>query len=298
MHYTLIYNPKAGKGKILKDIKKIETYFQKASLSFSMHETKSKDDAKAYLETLTPPFRILIAGGDGTISTILNTLMTLDPRPAFAVLPYGSANDISHIFGFSKNIIKTLKYITLSQPIKIDVNKMNERYFLYTAAAGLFTRISYDIDRHDLNQYGQLAYYIEGIKDLSQNYNFNMTIKTDSKTIQDHFVLILGLAANRVGGIPLFFMRPNKLNDGMFELHLFEQRNMLSKFNVLGFFIRMGRPIKTDRILKSSYYQIKANKDVKWNADGELVTSGNITIEVIPEAIEVFVSKSAKKKFF
>lgn len=298
MHYTLIYNPKAGKGRILKDLKKIESFFNKESLSFSMHETKAKDDAKTFLESLKPPFIVLIAGGDGTISTILNTLMNLEPKPAFAVLPYGSANDISHIFGFSKKIINTLKYITQSTPVKIDVNKMNERYFLYTAAAGLFTRISYDINRDDLNQYGQLAYYIEGLKDLSQNYNFNMTIKTDTKTIQDHFVLILGLAANRVGGIPLFLMRPNKLNDGQFELHLFEQRNMLSKFNVLGFFLRMGRPLKTDRILKSNNFTIKASKDVKWNADGELVTSGNITIEVIPKAIEVFVSKKSKKKFF
>ena len=298
MTYTLIYNPKAGKGKILKDLFSIEAFFKSKNIPFIMHETKDKDDAKVFLDTLTPPFRVLIAGGDGTISTILNALMRIQPRPDFAVLPYGSANDISHIFGFSKNIKKTLNHIVESEAVKIDVNQLNDTYFLYTAAAGLFTRISYDISRENLSQYGQIAYYIEGIKDLTQNYSFDLTIKDDHKTIRDHFVLVLGLAANRVGGIPLNFIMENKLNDGLFELYLFEQRNILSKVNVLSFFARQGRPLKTDRILKSSSFEIKASKDVKWNADGELVTSGNIRIQVLKEAIGVFVSTKAKKKFF
>lgn len=298
MHYTLIYNPKAGKGRILIDLQKIEAFFKSKGLSFSMHETKSKEDASEFLENLKAPFVVLIAGGDGTISTILNAMMRLEIKPAFAVLPYGSANDISHIFGFSKQIMKTLKYITSSEPVLIDVNKLNDRYFLYTAAAGLFTRISYDIKREDLNQYGQLAYYIEGIKDLTQNYNFSMSIKTEEKTIQDHFVLILGLAANRVGGIPLFLMKGQKLNDGVFELQLFEQRNFFSRLNVLSFFLRLGRKVKTDRVIKGKSFQIKAPKDVKWNADGEFVTQGNITIEVMKEAIPVYVSKQSIKKYF
>jgi len=298
MHYTLIYNPKAGKGRILIDLQKIEAFFQSKGLSFSMHETKSKEDASEFLATLTPPFVVLIAGGDGTISTILNAMMRLETRPAFAVLPYGSANDISHIFGFSKHIMKTLKYITTSNPVLIDVNKLNDRYFLYTAAAGLFTRISYDIKREDLNLYGQLAYYIEGVKDLTQNYNFSITIKTEEKTIQDHFVLILGLAANRVGGIPLLLMKGQKLNDGIFELQLFEQRNFFSRLNVLSFFIRLGRKVKTDRVIQGKNFHIKANKDVKWNADGEFVTQGNITIDVMKEAIPVYVSKKSIKKYF
>lgn len=298
MTYTLIYNPKAGKGKIVKDLASIEAFFKFKNIPFIAHETKEKDDAQMFLDTLTQPFRVLIAGGDGTISTILNALMKLSPRPNFAVLPYGSANDISHIFGFSKKVIKTLQLIIESEPVKIDVNQMNDTYFLYTAAAGLFTRISYDISREDLSQYGQLAYYIEGIKDLTQNYSFDLTIKTNEKKIQDHFVLILGLAANRVGGIPLTYIKENKLNDGLFELYLFEQRNILSKVNVLSFFARQGRPLKTDRVLKASSFDIKASKDVKWNADGELLTSGNIRIQVLKEAIGVFVSKKAKKKFF
>jgi diacylglycerol kinase (ATP) len=298
MTYTLIYNPKAGKGKIVSHLAFIESFFKSKNIAFIAHETKDKDDAKVFLDTLTPPFRVLIAGGDGTISTILNALMHIEPRPDFAVLPYGSANDISHIFGFSKNIKKTLNLIVESEAVKIDVNQLNDTYFLYTAAAGLFTRISYDISRENLSQYGQIAYYIEGIKDLTQNYSFDLTIKDDHKTIRDHFVLVLGLAANRVGGIPLNFLKANKLNDGLFELYLFEQRNILSKVNVLSFFARQGRPLKTDRILKSSSFEIKASKDVKWNADGELVTSGNIRIQVLKEAIGVFVSTKAKKKFF
>ena len=47
-------------------------------------------------------FRILAAGGDGTVAWILKTVMELglDPPPPVAVLPLGTGNDLSLSFGW------------------------------------------------------------------------------------------------------------------------------------------------------------------------------------------------------
>lgn len=299
MRYVLIYNPKSGKGKIKKDVETIKSFFHYEGLELDVHETMSKDDAKSFLASSTKTYDVVLAaGGDGTISTVVNGIMKLDKKPALAVLPYGSANDISHIFGYNKNIKKTLKRIISTKPVMMDINQMNDEYFVYTAAAGLFTRISYDISRDDLKQMGQLAYYIEGIKDLISDYDFDMSITTPEKTIRNRYTLILGLAANRVGGIPLVFKDDGKLDDGMFELHLFERKNIFSKLNVLAFFLRFGKKVKSDRILTASSFSIKTNKKVKWNTDGEYNRDGSIEIKVIPKVLPVIVSKKSRKRLF
>lgn len=299
MRYVLIYNPKAGKGKINKDVETIKHFFQQQHIQLDIHETVSKEDAQTFLLLSDKTYDVVLAaGGDGTISTVVNGMMKLDKKPALAVLPYGSANDISHIFGFGNNIKKALKHIVITEPVMMDINQMNNHYFVYTAAAGLFTRISYDISRKDLKKMGQVAYYIEGIKDLISDYDFDMSITIPEKTVRNRYALVLGLAANRVGGIPLVLKKDSKLDDGLFELHLFERKNIFSKFNVLAFFIRFGKKITSDRIISATSFKIKTDQNVKWNADGEHVCDGDIFIKVIPRALPVIVNKKTRKKMF
>ena len=197
---------------------------------------------------------------------------------------------------FSRNIKKTLELYTHSKPAYIDAYQMNEHYFMYTAAPGLFTRISYDISRQSLNQFGQLAYYIEGIKDLTSEYNFQMEFQTKKQSFQKNVTLLLGLSANRVGGIPLLFKTTSKLDDGLFEINLFESKGFLSKLRVLSFFIRFGRKVSSDIVLKEPYFKITAPQDVKWNADGEHVCDGDIEIKVLPKILPVYMSQRAKRK--
>lgn len=297
MTYLLIYNPKSGKGNIQKDLPKIKAFFKEKKMQLDIHETVSQLDAKSYVVTLKKTYDcVLVAGGDGTISTVLNGLMQLKKLPILGVLPYGSANDVSHILGIPKKIIQALELYTSSKPAYIDVYQMNDHYFLYTAAAGLFTRISYDTKRASLNQFGQIAYYIEGIKDLTSNYDFKIDIQSNDISITKQVTLLLGLSANRVGGIPLLFKTKSKLDDGLFEINLFESKGFLSKLRVLSFFIRFGRKVRSDIVLKASEFKINTSNDVKWNTDGEYVCDGNITIKVLPKKLPVFMSKRSKRK--
>lgn len=58
--------------------------------------------------------RVLAAGGDGTVSWILNTVreLQLDPPPAVAVMPLGTGNDLSLSFGWGNTFLH--KWIAVS----------------------------------------------------------------------------------------------------------------------------------------------------------------------------------------
>lgn len=72
--------------------------------------------------------RILVAGGDGTVDWVLNTIlqMNVDPLPEVAILPLGTGNDLSRVLGWGAegpdtfNPIQYLRKIQQARAVKLD----------------------------------------------------------------------------------------------------------------------------------------------------------------------------------
>lgn len=299
MKYLLIYNPISGKGKFKKKIPYIKKTFEEQMLHLDIYESNGNSDLvqKAFEEA--PNYEVfLVSGGDGTINQVVNGIMKSNRRPAIAVLPFGTANDIAAILGIPKKLKKALDIVFTRTPIYMDINKINNDYFVYTAATGILTKVSYDISRRHLKKYGYLAYVFAGVKDLMHDYRFPLKIKANGEAIQNEYMLALGLCSNRVGGMHLKKFATSKLNDGMFEMRFFERKRKFRVFRLLSFFLRRGKRLKEDLHLSSNNFEIEASDRVTWNTDGELSQCGNVRIMTLKQEILVFASDKAKKRYF
>lgn len=299
MKYLLMYNPQSGKAKFYKKVPKIINYFTLRKLHLDVYaSTKAQDLENRVVEVGSKYDVIIISGGDGSINEVVNGLMRLEKKPKLGILPSGTANDIAATLGINKNIKRTLNMILNSETVKIDVNVVNDRYFLYTTAAGIFTKISYDISRRKLRRLGYFAYLQEGAKELIKKYNIKMEVTHDEGVVVGEYMLALGLSAKRVGGLTLRKFSNSKLNDGKLELRLIPYRRTFKVFRLIAFVLKRGKKGKYDVDLSSSYYKIKVENDIVWNTDGEKGVEGEVSIKVIPQAFEVFVSEKAKKEYF
>ncbi|XP_011501792.1 PREDICTED: diacylglycerol kinase epsilon [Ceratosolen solmsi marchali] len=73
-------------------------------------------------------YTIVVAGGDGTVAWLLDTIhkLQLNPTPAVAILPLGTGNDLSRVLGWGKeydsniDISCTLQDIQLAEKVKLD----------------------------------------------------------------------------------------------------------------------------------------------------------------------------------
>lgn len=67
-------------------------------------------------EVLHRRFKILCAGGDGTVAWILGTIhkLALQPAPQVAVMPLGTGNDLSLTFGWGNAFLDA--WIKVSWP--------------------------------------------------------------------------------------------------------------------------------------------------------------------------------------
>ncbi len=61
-------------------------------------------------------------------------------------MPTGTANDFSNALQISFDIKEAINEIINSKPKKIDIGKVNNKYFINVASAGMFTDVSQRIN--------------------------------------------------------------------------------------------------------------------------------------------------------
>ena len=300
MKFLLLYNPVSGRSNFKIHLHEIEKIFQGSIHSLDIYESKAaKDLENVALDKSSDYDVFLVAGGDGTLNEVLNGVMKAKKKPSLAILPGGTANDTAAILGINKNIKRSLNIYFNEQPVLMDVNKINEQYFLYTAASGLLTRVSYDVSRRHIKKYGYIAYMIAAVKDLSVDYRYPLRIRYGkNKEVAIECAMVLGLSSNRVGGMRLNNFSHSKLNDGLFELRFFKRVKSFWRFRLLSSFIRGGKKLREDLHIASNRFEIETSSNVDWNADGEFSCKGSVVIETFKEAISIYASRKVKKKCF
>lgn len=294
-----MYNPVSGRQSFSRNVPIVKEVFAKTDHKLDIYESKEKHDLMHKATEAASSYDVfLVAGGDGTINEVVNGMMRVKERPNLGLLPGGTANDTAAMLGVSRRLKKALKIILTQEPVLMDINQMNDRYFVYTAASGTLSRISYDVSRRHIHKYGYLAYVFEAMKDISQDYKYPVEISFNDQLIKVECMMILGLASTRVGGLWLFNFSKSKLNDGLFEFRIFERKRTFRLFRFLTFFLRGGAKLKEDHHLVSNHFNIITNDDVSWNADGEFAMKGSVEIKIHQEALSIYVHPRVKKRLF
>ncbi|MBU1093115.1 MAG: diacylglycerol kinase family lipid kinase [Firmicutes bacterium] len=298
MKFLLLYNPASGRVNFKSKLPYVTSLFENTDHELTIYESKApRDLEKTAFKEASAYDVFLVAGGDGTINEVVNGMMKSEIKPIIGVLPSGTANDIAAILGINRSIKRSLKIFFESKPVLIDVNQINQQYFIYTASSGILTRVSYDVSRRHIKKYGYLAYVIAAMQDLALDYRYPIRIVTNGEAIDCECVMVLGLSTNRVGGMRLINFSNAKLNDGLFELRFFKRSKKMWRFRFLSSLIRGGKRLGEDLHLVSDHFFIETDEKVRWNADGEYSCNGSIEIKTYKEAIRVFASDRTIKKY-
>ena len=142
MYFCLIYNLNSSSGGKSKFINKILSKL-KESNSVDYFETKTVDQAKKILEDFSQKNydRLIIAGGDGSVSFAINELIKNDFKfkDDFAVgyIPAGTANLLQAELSMNKKVDDIVNVLISNNYKPSSLVKINENYFLLMAGIGL-----------------------------------------------------------------------------------------------------------------------------------------------------------------
>ena len=254
----LIYNPQAGQGqqiaplfKKLLGIKyrkfeiyedrdqyfvKIKEYLKEYGLDIEIQATKEKGEAtKIAKKCVEQGYDLVIAaGGDGTINEIINGLAYSDTT--LAVIPLGTANIFSMEINLPVEIKALCQTIAQGNTKKIDLGKVNDRYFSCMAGIGFDAHVLQKSDSKWKKIYGALAYIFIGIWNLC-TYKFkNIIITIDDQPLPRKGCFIVIGNGKYYGGGEVSFTTKACLDDGYLDACIFRYSNIPAIFNyLLGF---------------------------------------------------------------
>ncbi|XP_075166519.1 diacylglycerol kinase epsilon [Haematobia irritans] len=135
--------------------------------------SRGPQDAMQWAAKASPrPCRILVAGGDGTIGWVLNTMYTLNikPTPSVAIMPLGTGNDLSRVLGWGAEPPSTLDPLVILRNIKKARSINLDRFSLQ------IEKVHYrlPIQRHPIKTINVYNYFSMGV-DALVTYNFHKT---------------------------------------------------------------------------------------------------------------------------
>ncbi|WP_280681035.1 MULTISPECIES: diacylglycerol kinase family protein [unclassified Breznakia] len=268
-----VYNPVAGKGNIKNKLSKIIEAFSSDENTLITYATKANNDAYHHIVQFGQQFdRIICSGGDGTLNETINACMEIAYKGKLGYIPTGTVNDFSKSIKMETNLDRLLdNFNTEIHFQSIDVGKLNERYFVYVAAFGSVSEVSYSTPQNTKNSIGKVAYILEGLKKLTRQDKIHMRIEYDDGIIEDDFCL--GLITNSlfIGGMNFFKEDEISLDDGYFECIFIKYPKGPITLNQTLFDITTRNFENTDKMyaFKTKTLRITSKKKVKWTVDGE-----------------------------
>ena len=234
---------------------------------------------------------VACSGGDGTLDEVVTGMMEREDKVPIGYIPAGTTNDFASSLHISKNMLEAADTVVNGVPFACDVGEFNEDYFVYIAAFGLFTDVSYETKQSMKNVLGHLAYILEGTKRIFNIPSYRIKVTHDGETIEDEFIYGMVTNSRSVGGFKGITGKNVVFDDGKFEVTLFKTpRNPMELNEILGALALRKINPKRMYSFKTNEVHFETEEEIPWTLDGEF---GGVHEEVVvkdcQKALEIMV---------
>lgn len=266
-----IFNPHSGKGLIKNHLVEIIDTMVKADFEVTVYTTQCRGDATNKVLAEAKNYdRIVCSGGDGTLDEVVTGLIQSGADTPVGYIPAGSTNDFANSLGIPKEMEKAAVVSVGENPFACDIGAFNEDTFVYVAAFGLFTAVSYKTSQQLKNIFGHVAYIMEGMKSLHDVPSYRMQVENDGEVFQDEFIYGMVTNSVSVGGFKGMTGSDVRLDDGLFEVTLIKKpKNPIELNEILACLTNMIDDSDLIYSFKTDEVKITADKPVAWTLDGE-----------------------------
>lgn len=197
---------------------------------------------------------VIIAGGDGTINQVVNSLRKL--KLPFGIIPCGSGNGLAFSAGIPKNPAKALQVIFKGKSDWCDAFLVNETFACMLVGLGLDAQVAHDF-ANDPNR--GLATYIK--KTVSNFFNaktYPFVLRSNGKQLKTD-ALFVSIANSNQFGNNVTIAPKASLHDGLLDVVVMAEQNklvaLLQAFKQVGGFNKLQELQVIDESSSVLYFQ-------------------------------------------
>lgn len=286
-HIIYIINPISGT-RTKKDLQAyIEQKTTEKNIPFQVFPSVASGDY-SFLHNIIKEQKItdvVIAGGDGTVSQVVSSLM--DCHVNFGIIPCGSGNGLAYAAGIPKNTSKALAIIFSGKPVATDGFMINDQFACMLCGLGFDAKVAHDFAKQ--SKRGLATYVKQVVKNFfaATPYQFELQIGKTSLQTEAFFISIAN--SNQFGNN--FTIAPKaSLTDGLLDIIVVTKQNKLSLLLQTLKQIRGKNKLQPDIITDTQksilYFQteklhIRNISQAPLHIDGDPAeTPGEVTIEI------------------
>lgn len=289
----LIYNDKAGSRAFKNDLDNIIQIFTQAGFDINILRTTTIHDIDHHLSH-TPPHHfhtIVAAGGDGTINAVVNAMMRHGIKSRLGIIPAGTANDFARFLHIEKPYTQAAQVIAGGYTTPCDLGRIGDNYFINVLGVGDITNVSTHVDTQLKNTMGNMAYYLKAVEKLGTLAPVPITIKNSQGTITEDIHFFLALNTGGAGGFDNIAPKAT-INDGKLDMIAIKHTNIADILTLIMKFFK-GEHIDDYNVIyfQDNYTELIFDSKVETNVDGEAGPQGPLTIQVVPNAIQIYTKE-------
>ncbi len=266
-----IFNPHSGKGQIKNKLMDIVDIMVKSGCDVTVYPTQAREDALYKVQGEAALYdQVVCCGGDGTLDETVSGMMLSEKKVPLGYIPAGSTNDFAASLKIPKDMLNAARIAVKGTPFSCDVGYFNGDSFIYVAAFGLFTAVSYQTNQGLKNILGHAAYILEGAKSLMDIKSYHMRVEHEDKVYEGDFIYGMISNSSSVGGFKNLAGKNVLLDDGVFEVTLIKMPKNPLELNEIIFSLTK-RKDETELIYSFKTDEIRFYPDevVPWTLDGE-----------------------------
>jgi len=245
--------------------------------------------------------RILVGGGDGTVSLAASRLLGRDVT--LGVLPLGTGNDFARSLGIPDSVEGAVEVIVGGYTARVDVGLANGRPFLNPASLGLATAIARRLTKRLKQRAGKLAYPMAAAAELWELQPFRLRMKSDTESVE-LMALQLVVGNGRYHGAGNVVAPDATLDDRRFHVYAIQAPSAesgregtglghvqdISALARIALKLRRGEHVEHPHVtsLRTSRLFVETEPVQDVNADGEISGHTPVLFEVVPAALRVY----------
>ena len=291
-----IFNPCSGKGQIKNKLMEVIDIMVKAGYEVTVHSTQDREDAMQKVKSEAKNYDLVIcSGGDGTLDEAVTGMMQSEKKVPLGYIPAGSTNYFANSLKIPKDIVKAAHVAVEGRKFPVDVGYFNGDSFIYIAAFGLFTDVSYQTSQELKNVLGHAAYILEGAKRLHNITSYKMRVEYDGNIIEDEFAYGMITNSVSVGGFKKLTGKNVLLDDGLFEVTLIRMpKNPVEWNEILSCLANLKDDSDLIYTFKTDCVKFLPEDVIPWTLDGEFGGEHkNVIVKNVHQALEIMVKNKA-----
>ena len=303
-YVNIVINPAAGNGKVLRVA---QTLLQKikstCDFEIDISFTKEKDDAtfiarRAILEGAS---MIIALGGDGTINEVVNGFFSegkpLNPLCELGIINCGTGGGFVRTLNFPHRAEQQIEQLFNPGNRILDLGQISymessgiaqKRLFVNECQVGIGCKVASAVGKKLKFFGGRIAFGFSAALLALSMKPLKVSVGFDNDPVQELALigLVIGNGTEYAGGMKL---TPDaKLSDGFFDVLSMNNMKVIDRMMNLSK-VYSGKHILSPyfSVKRCKKLQIRSDKKIFMEGDGEILGSSPFEIEILPSAIKV-----------